>query len=221
MEYINLTGIVSGLLFCTVLLIVQINKKRETKRLEAEREKSFSMISRCSQLLRLWETNGYMTDTDFYFLQHRIYKDYIRIHELPLKLVSSERIRLILAEGFHLTSALKKDRCVRQGRETNRENTPGLCEVLFNMAVEGFDEFYNHEIVHDDLEWIYYMWLTGAFIQAIYSQQSTDVQELKNLCLKIEKWSANYNIDSHYLKDKIKECRNSISSQADGYFQAC
>ena len=56
MEYFEIIGIVLGFLFLTVLIIVQINRMRETKKMKAEREKCFSMISRCSQLLCLWET---------------------------------------------------------------------------------------------------------------------------------------------------------------------
>lgn len=206
MEYFEIIGIVLGLLFLTVLIIVQINRMRETKKMKTEREKCFSMISRCSQLLRLWETNVYLTDTDFNFLNYRIYKDYIRILEMPIELVSSERERLILAEGFHWTSASKEDRYAKCSREMNREYTPCPYGIVLNMAVEGFAGFSKHENIYDDLEWIYYMWLTGAFIQAINSQKPTDLQELKSLCLKIEKWTANYNMDSQYLKDKIKEC---------------
>lgn len=211
MEYINIIGIVIVLLFLTILAIVQINEIRKTKKMKAERKKCFSMISRCSELLRLWETNVYMTDVDFNFFQHRIYKDYIHIHELPFEVIYSERERLILAEGFHWTSASKEDRHARYGREMSRENTPCPYEIALNMAVTGFAGFSKHENIYDDLEWIYYMWLTGAFIQARNSQKSTDRKELKKLCLKIEKWTANYNIDSPYLKDKIKECREEIS----------
>lgn len=210
MEYFEIIGIVFGLLFLTVLIIIQINRMRETKKMKAEREKCFSMISRCSQLLRIWETNVYLTDTDFNFLKHRIYKDYIRVHEMPIKLISSERERLILAEGFHWTSTSKEDRYAKYGKEMNRENTPCPNGIVLNMAIDGFAGFSKHENIYDDLEWIYYMWLTGAFIQAIKSQKPTDLQEFKSLCLKIEKWTANYNMDSQYLKDKIKECRDQI-----------
>lgn len=188
----------------------EINRMRETKKMKEEREKCFSMISRCSQLLRIWETNVYLTDTDFNFLKHRIYKNYIRIHEMPIEPISSERERLILAEGFHWTSASKEDRYARYGREINRETTSCPYGIVLNMAVEGFGGFSKHENIYDDLEWIYYMWLTGTFIWATNSQESTDLRELKNLCLKIEKWTANYNMDSQYLKDKIKECREQI-----------
>lgn len=212
MEYFEIIGIVLGHSFLIVLAIILINDIRETKRMKAEREKCFSMISRCSQLLRIWETNVYMTDTDFNFLKHRIYKDYIRIHELPFELVSSEGERLILAEGFHWMCTSKEDRCARYCREMNRENTPCPYGSVLNMAVSGFAEFSKHENIYDDLEWIYYMWLTGMFIRAINSQKSTDLLELRNLCLKIEKWTANYNMDSQYLKDKIKECREEIDN---------
>lgn len=39
------------------------------------------------------------------------------------------------------------------------------------------------------------------------SQKSVNQEELKRLCLRIEKWTDNWNINSQYLKDKIKECR--------------
>lgn len=207
MEYFEIIGIVLGHSFLTVLVIILINEIRETKKMKAEREKCFSMIARYSQLLRLWENNVYLTGTDFNFLKHRIYKDYIRIHELPFELVSSERERLILAEGFHWVCASKGDSYTRYGKKMNRENTPCPYGIVLNMAVDGFAGFSKHENIYDDLEWIYYMWLTGTFIRAINSQKFTDLQELKSLCLKIEKWTANYNMDSQYLKDKIKECR--------------
>lgn len=85
MEYFEIISIVFGHLFLIVLIIILINELRETKKMKAEQEEYFSMISRCSQLLRLWETNVYLTDTDFNFLQHRIYKDYIRIHKIPFE----------------------------------------------------------------------------------------------------------------------------------------
>ena len=215
MENFEIIGIVLGHLFLTVLVIILINDIRETKKMKAEREKCFSMISRCSQLLRIWETNVYLTDTDFNFLKHRIYKDYIRIHELPFELVSSEGERLILAEGFHWMCTSKEDRYVRYCREMNRENTPCPYGSVLNMAVSGFAGFSKHENIYDDLEWIYYMWLTGTFIQATNSHKILDCEELKNLCLKIEKWTANYNMDSQYLKEKMRECRNQTYNQKD------
>lgn len=207
MEYFEIIGIVFGHLFLTVLIVVSIHDIRETKKIKVEREECFSMISRCSKLLRLWETNVYMTDTDFNFLQYRIYKDYIRIHEIPIELFFSERERLILAEGFHWMSVSKEDRYAKYGKKMNRENTPCSYGVVFNMAAEGFAGFPKHDNVYDDLVWIYYMWLTGMFIKALYTQKHTDLQELKNLCLKIETWIIAYNMNSPYLKDKIKECR--------------
>lgn len=209
MEYINIIGIVLGLLFLTALIIVQINRMCATKKMKAEREKCFSMISRYSQLLRLWEVNVYITDVDFIFLKHRIYKNYIRIHEMPLELVSSERERLILAEGFHWTSASKEDRYVKYHGEMNRENAPCPYGIVLDMAVAGFSKRENPLM---DLEWIYYMWLTEMFIQATGSQKSTDWEDLKRLCFKVEKWADNYNMDSQYLKDKIKECREQFDN---------
>lgn len=211
MIYIEIIGGTFALLFLIVLGVIRINEKRKTKKMKAEREKCFSIISRCSQLLRLWETNVYMTDIDFNFLKHRICKDYIRIHEMSIEPVSTESERLILAEGFHWTSSPKEDRYAKYCRGMNRENTPCPYGVVLNMAVDGFAGFSKHKNIYDDLEWIYYMWLTGTFIQATNSQKSTDLQELRSLCLKIEKWSANYNMDRQYLKDKIKECREQIN----------
>lgn len=210
MEYFEIIGVVLGHLFLTVLIIIQINRMRETKKMKAEREKCFSMISRCSQLLRLWEINVYITDMDFNFLKHRIYKDYIRIHEIPFEVVSSESERLILAEGFHWTSASKEDRYAKYSREMNRENAQCPYGMVLDMAVAGFSGFSKQKNPLMDLEWIYYMWLTGVFIQATGSQKSTDWEDLKRLCFKIEKWTANYHMDSQYLKDKIKECENRL-----------
>lgn len=152
MEYIEIISIVFGHLFLTVLVIVQINEIREIKKMKAERKKCFLMILRCSRLLRLWEINVYMTDVDFNFLKHRIDRDYIRIHEMPFKLVSSARERLILVEGFHWTSASKEDRYERYGREMNRENAPCLYGIVLNMAVAGFTGFSKRENPLMDLE---------------------------------------------------------------------
>lgn len=57
----------------------------------------------------------------------------------------------------------------------NREKTPCPYANVLNMAVSGFAGFSKNENIYDDLEWIYYMWLTGAFIQAINSQKFTDL----------------------------------------------
>lgn len=106
MGYIEIIGFVFSGLAITVLVIIQINEIRETKRLKEERKKCVLMISRCSVLLRLLEDSPYMTNLDFHFLRYRIYRNYIRIHEMPFKIPFSEEERLILAEGMHWISTL-------------------------------------------------------------------------------------------------------------------
>lgn len=212
MKYFEIISIVLGHLFMIVLIIILINEIRETKKMKAEREKCFSMISRCSQLLRIWETNVYLTDTDFNFLKHRIYKDYIRIHEMPLKIPSSEEERLILAEGMHWISTLG-ERWNTRNKEANHKSGSCPYEKVPNMAVAGFAGFSINKNTHEDLEWIYYMWLMGVLMRAVHSRKSIDWEELKRLCVRVEKWTANYKMDSQYLKNKIRECKSQIDRQ--------
>lgn len=75
------------------------------------------------------------------------------------------------------------------------------------MAIAGFAGFSFGKSTYEDLEWIYYIWLMGVFMRAIHSQNCVYREELKRLCFRIEKWTANYKMDSPYLKDKVKECR--------------
>lgn len=211
MEYFDIISAVFAFLLLTAVIIGYINEIGETKKMKAEREECFLMISRCSKLLRLWEINVYITNADFNFLKHRIYLDYIRIHKMPFELVSSERERRILAEGFHWTSTSRENKYVRYRRKTNQRNAPCPYIIVLNMAIDGFAGCSKRENFLVDLEWIYYMWLTATSIQARSSREFADWEELKKLCFKIEEWTTD--MDSQYLRDKIKECREQINNQ--------
>lgn len=199
-----------GIVFCLLLLIgfgvILIHEIRAARKMETEHKKCFTMISRCSQLLRLLEDNAYMTDSDFNFLKFRIYRNYVRIHNMPRNAVSSERERRILAEGLHWTSVSRKCENEKYGKEINQANTSCPYEAVLNIAVAGFTGFSECEDIYEDLEWIYYMWLMSISMRTMHSQKFTDQKKLGELCIKIEKWSSDWNMNSRYLKDKLETC---------------
>lgn len=67
---------------------------------------------------------------------------------------------------------------------------------------------------------VYYMWLTSQLMQTMCIRTPASREELRVLCLKIEKWIEDRPMDnSWYLNDKIVECRNWLATEQESdYF---
>lgn len=207
MENIEVISCFFSLLVLVVLGGVLVNELREIRNMKRERKKCFLMISRCSVLLDFLQGGGYATDLDFQYLKHIIYRSYARICEMPFKVYSSEKERLILAEGLHDLSVIKGYKDIKYEKSTPVNSSRFFC-VILNMVIAEFTGFSMGKDNGEDLEWICYLWLAESFMLARSSQAVADWDKLKCDCLTVEQWIANWNIDSPYLKDKIRECRN-------------
>lgn len=74
--YIEIIGIVFSLLFLTAQGAFHIRDIHKNKKIKAERKECFLMISHSSRFLYFGEDNAYLTDIDFAFLKHKIYKNW-------------------------------------------------------------------------------------------------------------------------------------------------
>lgn len=213
MEYFEIINITIFLFILVGLAFVFVGEIRDNRKMMVEREECFLMIARCSRIIRLLKKHKCMTNNDFAFLKNRIHKSYIRIHYLPIPLedVSSERERRILADGLHWMSVEEKcGELYHKNKECKKKTLP--YQILLDMATVGFSGFPAQENKYEGLEWACYMRLTGMSIYALDSQAPADWRKLKHLCFTIEKWITDGDIDSYFLKNKIKECRSQITA---------
>lgn len=157
-------------------------------------------------LLELLQRQAFSTPTDFLFLNHRIFMYLKGLYFLPSNKSTPENYQLILATASYCISVLGNWHVKAGGNEMEMKPAQILALVL-RFAVSEFAGISEREemVQKEDREWVYYMWLTSAFIRAVCSDDEADRRSLGIMCNRIEKYMND--MDRVYLEAKIKECR--------------